>query len=262
VPRDAIAGHGFPVELGISGRARNLRVLGLFPTLDWRRADAPVRGAVRARAERRGVFSAARIELRSASPFGFVSWRRVDELPLARPLEVAPAPAERSGDLGGAAVGEGIAGGRVAPAHGELTRGVRPYARGDARRLVHNPASARWGTTMVRELEVPPGPRLVLVVDLQAAPELGRTVDPDELDAARERAASEALGIALEALRAGRPVVLATAEVTGPVLAGVASEVAAGRRLARAVVGPPARPGAAPGDEVVRVTPVPARAAR
>jgi uncharacterized protein (DUF58 family) len=269
VPRDATAGRSFVADLHLAGRGRDVRVRGDVPAAEWCRADAPMRGRFRARLDHRGVYPGGRVELRSASPFGFVSWRRVDPVAFDRPVEVAPEPVEVAALTGAAALGEGVVGGRAAPVHGELTRGVRPYARGDPRRLVHHPATARWATTMVRELEAPPGPRLVLVVDLGPAPPThrARAVAPggvgpgtradapdDAPDDARERAASEAFGIAREGLRLGRPVVLATAEATGPVLGRVTSERAAGRRLARAVAGTPAVPRVAPGDELVRVT--------
>jgi hypothetical protein len=56
-----------------------------------------------------------------------------------------------------------------------------------------------------------------------------------------EAVASRAAVMADDALRAGARVELATAEVDGPRLGDVPTPLHVGRRLARAVVGPPAQ---------------------
>jgi uncharacterized protein (DUF58 family) len=123
----------------------------------------------------------------------------------------------------------------------ELVRGARPYVVGDPLRLVHWPASARAGGLMVRELEAPGRAPLTIAVDLRG--------DDEEVEAAAGRAA----GLAQAALRAGVPVTLATAEAGGPVLAPVIDAVSVGRRLARAVAGPPPTPPPGRGAAIVRV---------
>lgn len=108
----------------------------------------------------------------------------------------------------------------------DTTRGVREYVDGDPIRSVHWPATARTGTIMIRELEGPRRPQVVIVADL-------RGPDP-------EGVASRAAGMADDALRQGARVHLATAEVGGPHLGEVPTALHVGRRLARAVVGGPA----------------------
>ena len=120
-------------------------------------------------------------------------------------------------------------------------RGIRPYAAGDPFRLVHWPATARWGGVMVRELDDDVPPRLVLVVDLSGD-------DPVET----EELASRAAGVVADALSTGRRVVLATYEPGGTVTADITTSIDAGRRLARAVAGTPATPATRSDDVVVR----------
>jgi uncharacterized protein (DUF58 family) len=94
---------------------------------------------------------------------------------------------------------------------------------------------------MVKELDAPHRPSLVLVVDLRGG------------GAAAETAAGRAAGIANTALAAGAPVTMCTAEATGGVAGRVDSPVGVSRRLARAVAGPPAEVAVAPGSAVMRV---------
>ena len=79
---------------------------------------------------------------------------------------------------------------------------MREYVDGDPIRLVHWPSTARTGAVMVRELEGPQRPRLVVVVDLRGA------------ESEAEIAASRASGLALAALAAGTLVDLATVEAS------------------------------------------------
>ena len=79
---------------------------------------------------------------------------------------------------------------------------------------------------MIRELEGPRRPHVVIIADL-------RGPDP-------EGVASRAAGMADDALRQGARVQLATAEVDGPRFGDVPTSLHVGRRLARAVVGAPA----------------------
>ena len=243
VPTDATVGLPLRIRLTVAGRARDLRVavppLGVAPVA----VDAPATGVVEAVPPRRGIVGSVCVDVVAAGPLGLWLARRHTRVALARPLEVGPRPVPVDlalPPLAGEAdeVEEGCRGDGDAP---ELVRGARTYVVGDPLRLVHWPATARAGGLMVRELESPGRAPLTIAVDLRG-PE-------DEAEAAAGRAA----GRALAALRGGVPVTLATAEAAGPVLAAVADPVSVGRRLARAVAGPPPAPPPGRGATVVRV---------
>jgi uncharacterized protein (DUF58 family) len=190
----------------------------------------------------RAVLDLVTAELDGAGPLGLVTWRRRVGLPLAAPLEVGPTPAAvKLGDFVGLGTGVSSAAARGAIGH-DTVRGVRAYATGDPIRIVHWPATARWGEVMVKEMEDPTPVELVIVVDLRGQPD--RT----------EAAASIAAGLARAGLNAGLAVSLLTAEAGGPRAGPVSSGVHAGRRLARAVADaqPAEPPQGAP--RVVRVT--------
>ena len=176
---------------------------------------------------RRGVVTEVSLEVECAGPLGLVPCRRRLGLALPFPLEVGPGPQpvdpSELPEIGQAAVA-GRAGTR---AGAETLRGVRPYAAGDPVRLVHWPATAHWDEIMVREMEDPTSPRLVVVVDLRGRPE---RVEP---------AASYAAGVAEAALGQGCEVHLLTAEATGPASGPVTNPRDVSRRLARAVAGAP-----------------------
>jgi uncharacterized protein (DUF58 family) len=160
---------------------------------------------------------------------------------LGAAMEVAPRPSPVAlDDLQDAGAGAGEASAPGGPGH-DIVRGVRPYTPGDPIRIVHWPASARWGQVMVKELDVNVESSVVIVVDLRG--------DPD----AAEAAASTAAGVAGAALAAGHTVSLLTAEKGGPCAGSVDSPRQAGRRLARAV-GDAAPPPPPAGASVVRVT--------
>ncbi len=249
LPPDGMVGRAASIAVTVEGRARGLTLRLHDPASGWVQVDAPANGTVLAVPKHRGVIDTVRVELSCAAPFGFVAWKRVVEVPCERPFEVAPVPI-----VGRAPLTDGDH--RAEPGDdpgarhgGEMIRGIRPYAAGDAFRLVHWPATARWGDVMVRELDDDVPPRLVLVVDLRD--EAGSVENVDV--AAAEEVASRAAGLAGDALAAGRHVLLATAEPSGPVSAVVETVTDAGRRLARAVAGPPASPARQPGDVVVRL---------
>ncbi|MBW3537186.1 MAG: DUF58 domain-containing protein, partial [Actinobacteria bacterium] len=169
------------------------------------------------------------LELRCAAPLGLVWWTRRLRLPLARPLEVAPSPTPMSVP----SISQGEGGDRHRPERRsghDSVRTVRDYVPGDATRLVHWAVTARRDQLTVKELEDPEGAVLAVVLDLSGDPELG------------EKMASRAAGLCAAGLRGGLEVVLCTAEDKGPVTGRVSSPTAAGRRLARAVPGPPGRP--------------------
>jgi uncharacterized protein (DUF58 family) len=188
--------------------------------------------------DRRGVRREILVEVSSAAPFGLVWWRRRRRIPLARPLDIAPRRGlALQGLLGGGADGGDAA--VPAGAGGDRVRAVREYVPGDPMRLVHWPATARTGQVVVKELELPERPLLRVVVDLRGDV------------AAAEEAAERAMGLVCDALEAGCQVVLATLQADGPVIEQVTSARAAGRRLARAVAGPP--PSFPPDVPAVRV---------
>ena len=243
-PRDATVGRPLPVDLALRGRARGLQLrlsIDAESETGWVHADAPGAGHVTDAPGTRGVFTEVFVEVRSSSPLGLVGWRRWVVVPLARPVEVAPRSIPTRYDSSRGSDREAASRPRSSAAGPELTRGVREYVDGDPIRLVHWPATARTGSVMVRELEGPQRPRLVVVVDLS-----GATADA-------EIAASRASGLALAALTADAFVDLATVEPDGPRTAAVQTGLEVGRRLARAVPGPPAPGPVPPGTEVRHV---------
>jgi uncharacterized protein (DUF58 family) len=242
-PTDGTVGAPLRVQLTLEGRARDLRLsiplVGAAPVA----VDAPASGVVDAVPRRRGVLPGMCVDLESAGPLGLWVVKRHTAVTLARPLEIGPRPLPAELTLPPVAgeadeVDDGCRGVGNAP---ELVRGARSYVVGDPLRLVHWPATARAGSLMVRELEAPGRAPLIIVVDL------GGPSDEAELTAGR------AAGLALAALRAGVPVTLGTGEADGPVLAPVVDAVAVGRRLARAVAGPPPVPAPGTAATVVRV---------
>jgi len=127
---------------------------------------------------------------------------------------------------------------------GDVVRGVRDYVPGDPVRRVHWPSSARRGDLVVKEVEEPGAPRLVVALDLGGG------------GAAGEAAAARAAWYAYEGLRRGYEVVLATAETTGPVTVRMGPPTDVNQRLARAARGRPRPPSGAPARAaVVTVTP-------
>ena len=240
-PVDGMVGRVVEVAVTIEGRARGLTLRLRDPASGWVRVDGPASGALPTVPSRRGVLGAVVVDLRSAAPFGIVSWQRKVVVACRPALEVAPvpiaghAPLTRSEPSSDAAEGAGYRRGDGS------VRGIRPYAAGDPFRLVHWPATARWGGVMVRELDDDVPPRLVLVVDLSGD-------DPVET----EELASRAAGVVADALSTGRRVVLATYEPGGTVTADITTSIDAGRRLARAVAGTPATPATRSDDVVVR----------
>ena len=192
-------------------------------------ADVPGGGDLVAIPTRRGVVSGVVLEMRCGAPLGLVWWRRVVEVALARQLEVAPAPTQSAVPI----ISEGEGGDRHRPERRsghDSVRTVRDYVPGDATRLVHWGLTARRDQLTVKELEDPEGALLAIVLDLRGDDEVA------------EKLASRAAGLCAAGLHSGVDVVLCTAERSGPVTGRVASPTAAGRRLARAVPGPPGAP--------------------
>lgn len=170
----------------------------------------------------RGVYTSLIVEVATAAPFGLQWWRRRLALPLPNPLYIAPrrTVASTRSDRPDDDAGDGGRH-RVGPV-GDL-RAPRPYVPGDARHLVHWPASAHTGELMVREMESPEGRPFELVVVLPADPDAG------------DRAAEEGLATVIAHLDQGIPVILTTDEAGGRRRSMVTDRREAGRRLAATV---------------------------
>lgn len=178
----------------------------------------------------RGVHESVILEIATAAPFGLQWWSKMIAVSLPEPVHVAPRrgdpvdlPARSDTDTGHSS--------RHVPSSIGEPRGVRPYQPGDVRRHVHWPATAHARELMVRELEEPAAEPVTVTVDLPV-------YEPEA-----ERIAERALGTVLRLRDRGSPVVLATTELSGPVVAPVEDRRSAGRRLARAVARPTSRPG-------------------
>lgn len=229
-PRDATVGEQVPITVTLTGRGAGVEVRALDPTGPWHRADAPGEGVLPHLADTRGLFQALRVEVRVTAPLGILAAHRVHDIVLPHAVEVAP-PSLPVTWLPAPAPVEGGTTARSLPSPtGDLVRSVRPYVSGDPSHLVHWPSSARLGELVVRELEPPAPVGQAVVLDL-------RDLGPDT-----ERAAAYALGACRAVLAAGGRLALATCEAGGPVVGEVRTPLDAGRRLARAVPGPPARP--------------------
>ena len=227
-PRDATVGDDVPVVVNLTGRSAGLEVRALDPTGAWHRAAAPGEGTVGHLADRRGLFSMVRVEVRVTAPLGILAVHKVHEVRLPWAIEVAPRPIPARWLAESAPVEGGTHSADVAALSGDLVRSVRPYVSGDPPHLVHWPSSARLGELVVREFD-PPAPRGQAVV-----------VDLTDLGPQTEPAASYALGVCRAVLAAGGELMLATCEASGPVVGRITAPIDAGRRLARAVPGSPA----------------------
>jgi uncharacterized protein (DUF58 family) len=240
--RDATAGSPAVFSLSVRRAGSGVRmrlIIGDRPS-GWVAASGTNHGEMTAIPPGRGIVTSIAAQMDGAGPLGLIPWVRRMELTLPVPMEVGPIPTPvTSDDLTGLRTDADEAS-AMGVGH-DTIRGVRPYAFGDPIRLVHWPATARWGEMMVKELEGPEAPEVVIVVDLRG-------------DAERaEVAASLAAGMARAGLRAGLSVTLLTAERTGPRSAPVTSPTLLGRRLARTVTdaSPPSYQGA---GRVLRVT--------
>ncbi len=238
-PRDASVGDRVLLDVVLHGRVGRVAVRALDPTGPWVRTSSPGVGQVEHLADRRGLFQAVRVEVRVTAPLGVAAARRVHLVDLPYAVEVAPRPLAVTWHPAPAPVEAGPHPVARPALAGDLVRSVRPYVAGDPPHLVHWPTSARTGSLVVRELEPPRPVGQAVVVDLRG---LG-------LDT--ERAASYGLGAARAVLASGGELVLATCEAAGPVVGRVSNPVDAGRRLARAVPGPPGVP--PPGWPVVEI---------
>lgn len=181
---------------------------------------------------RRGVFERLSVVVTTSGPVGMLSVSRSADVVLPRPMVVGPQPVpqawhpEVSEDAGV------DGGGRPANGGGDEVRSVRPYRAGDPAHLVHWPSSARTGSLVVREMEPPHRPTVVIVVEVPPAPE-----DPDEAAAHHtsvEASIGRAAGLGEAVLRTGGGVLLCTNEDGRAVTAEVHGERQLNRRLAAA----------------------------
>lgn len=237
-PRDAVCGRPLDLALEVAGPRTLVVTTAQFayrgkPGFEaaservW--TEVPGAGDLVCRPPRRGVVDRVRLDLRCGAPLGLVWWRRALEIPLVRQIDVAPSPTPAAVPV----ISEGQEGDRHRPERRsghDSVRTVRDYVPGDATRLVHWGLTARRDQLTVKELEDPEGALLAIVLDLRGDPLVA------------EKLASRAAGMCTAGLRSGVEVALSTAEESGPVTARVSSPAAAGRRLARAVAGPPGRP--------------------
>lgn len=220
---DAMVGRSTDLNLAVTGPHCDLRasILDLDSEIAW--IAAPQEGTMVVRPPARGVVTSLAVLIETASGLGLAWARRTVTVPLDRPMEVAPRPTTavlpRSATTSGE--GESAVGGRHND--GETVRAVREYRLGDPVRMIHWGVTARRGQLVVKELESPQSPSLIVSLDLRGP--LG------------EEHASLAAGYVAAGLRSGLPVILHTYEPTGPHTAGVGSTLEAGRRLARAIPG-------------------------
>jgi uncharacterized protein (DUF58 family) len=228
-PTDATVGDVVELHVAITGRAARVDVRPLDPIGTWWCTAAPAEGRIPHVAGRRGVFRSVRVQLRTSAPLGVFVRTRTVRVALPAPIFVAPRPRPAPAVLQ-PIPDERFSSGAplLVRGGGDSVRTVRPYAPGDAARLVHWPTSARRGEIVVREHEPPPALGVALVVDLR-----GPTP---------EAAASIAAGIGVATLAAGGIVWCCTYEDGEAVGEPVADARALGRRLARAVPGPPPAP--------------------
>ena len=240
-PRDATVGRTAFLSINLTGPSP-IKVRSLVPSGDWTGAEPPVAGRLPVVPSRRGLVSEVVLEVRSGAPLGLVWWRRRYRFPLAQPIEVGPHPIDMptpQPTAGGPAGHDA----RRTTGTADVVRSTRDYVAGDPIKLIHWAATARYGELMVKELESPVSAAVAVVVRLPSD-------DADEADQVAGRAA----GVALAALREGLPVVLLTREAAGPRVGPVGSPLEVGRRLARAVGGPPATGPIARGTAVVEVS--------
>ncbi len=222
-PSDTEAGRAVDLTLTANGP---IRIRPRWPVGPLARAEGPSRGprtvVVTLTPEHRGVLESIVVEVASCAPFGLLWWAREIEVPLPRPLHVAPrlgppgpADAHRHEEAGDSHW-------RTPSGTGE-PRGVRPFEPGDSRRSVHWPATSHVGVLMVRERERQTEEPVVIDVVLPR--------DPAEAEQESERV----MGVVSACLLRRQPVVLATLEAEGRCRRLVRDRIDLGRRLARAV---------------------------
>ena len=149
-------------------------------------------------AARRGAFSSGTTTLTTGAPFGFMTTRRVIELPtdvvvVPRWVELRSFPILEPSSFPSDVLHE-----RARTGAGEEFIGVRDYRPGDPPRSVHWKSTARAGHLIVREFEEEVASRVALVL---AGADTG-----EPPDSAFEMLVSAAASIGVYALQTGHPV--------------------------------------------------------
>ncbi len=239
-PTDAVAGRPFVLDVDVQRPHAAVRITLRGLMEDGVGIDAPDERGIPVMAPNRGVLQRVDLEVWCGHPFDLFGRRRYVTVELPHPIYVAPKPIATGlpAGMAGHPEGTGAGGGGIGP--GEMVRSLREYLPGDAMRLVHWRASAGRPDLLVKELELPERPHLVLLLDVDG---------PDG-----DRRAGEAAGMIQAARREGIPVTLATFESAGPVIGEVGSMREAGRRLAGAVPGTPPDGPLPPQANVVRLS--------
>jgi uncharacterized protein (DUF58 family) len=146
---------GLPVSALLSARAGRypLRVetLWMWPTLTLA-VDSDAPGLIDLPASARGVVRAALVDLAVSGPLGLFETRRRARTWFPSTMDVAPAPLVHDLDWPALrTIAFGLT--ETSPQGQDLFRGVRPYAPGDPRRLVHWKATAHERSLMVKEAD-------------------------------------------------------------------------------------------------------------
>lgn len=230
-PAEAVVGDTVTCDVAFAGPRQFLTVAvrSFLSGPTGGGVDVPTTGRLSGITTAREVRDDLEVEVVSHGVAGLVACARRRTVRLARPLAVGPRPlpaAEPFPELF-RTWGEGQP--RPSPA-GDLVRGVRPYLPGDPMRRVHWRNTARVGDLVVKEVEDSGAPRLLLALDMGGG------------GAAGERAAGRAAWYALEGIRRGYHVVLATRERSLAVTAPATSPSDVIRRLAAATSGQPQLP--------------------
>jgi uncharacterized protein (DUF58 family) len=240
-PTNAYVGDHIPFTLSLAGPGLHFQVKG-FKDAAVVTATPPASGRLPGFADRREVVTQMEVEVAGSGLCGLVTCARRQVVQLPVPMHVGPrpmAPPHPFPELFGA-WGDGVP---RPSAMGDIVRGVRDYVPGDPVRRVHWPSSARRGDLVVKEVDEPAAPRLVVALDMGGGGVAG------------EAAAGRAAWYAYEALRRGYEVVMATAEPAGQVTGRVGPPTDVNQRLARAARGAPRLPsGGAGRSAVVMVT--------
>ena len=248
---DGVAGGWVPYDVVVTPGRRPVTLARRDPHPGARRRPPyagvlvpPGRAGSAARAELdaewRGLYAHESFAVLARGPLGLVTGRRDQTVHHERPVAVGPAPVAH--DVRWPAVRAAAPAGEARPTRGdELVRGVRAYTRGDTRRSVHWPATARHGSLMVRETDGAGARHLRVVVSFA------------EPGAGAEQALGRASWLVTRARRDGWEVTLVTCE-PGDGTAGartvdrpVGSDADLVRRLAAAGPGHPRARSRGPG---------------
>lgn len=248
-PTAVTVGSAVPLTVSISGPHRLEGALGVRGGLRrWVPAQMPGEGVVLWRPRCRGVVDTVTVRLQSSIPLGLAAVVREVAVAPPAPVHAAP-PAEPVAPLSVPAAGSAPG---ARPDHGPPPRpadggvsldgpflvaalagpgdptGLRPYGPGDPVRDVHWPTVARTGTLMVRDRQAGLGlpPEVTVVV---------RAAD----DAALDRVAGRARGVAEHLLQAGYTVLVDSVEAGSRVVGAVHGRDDLIVRLARLGPGEP-----------------------